>query len=137
MIYLKAKICKALINYFDDDERRIEHALHVLKKAEQIAENKYGWDYDILIAVSLLHDIGIKKSESLLGYNNGRTQEEYGPTEAKKILQEIDFPVTKIQKVCEIIGNHHSPSNHDYIELKILKAADASVNKAENQKTDP
>ena len=34
-------------------------------------------------------------------------------------------------KVCEIIGNHHSPSRYDYVELEILKEADRIVNKLE------
>jgi HD superfamily phosphodiesterase len=129
--FLKAKIVKKLLEFFGEDFRRIEHALSALKHAEQIAEAYSGLDYDVLIASAILHDVGIKPSEEKLGYNNGDTQEKYGPIEAEKLLLEISFPNDKIKKVCEIIGNHHSKSRYDYPELAILKEADAIVNKLE------
>jgi HD superfamily phosphodiesterase len=129
--HVKAKIVKKLMVFFNEDFRRIEHALAVLKHAERIAETQSGWDYEILIASAILHDVGIKPSEENLGYNNGHTQEQYGPPEAEKLLREISFPQEKINKVCEIIGNHHSKSKYDYSELAILKEADAIVNRLE------
>ncbi len=131
MLYCKARIVEALINYFEKDYRRIEHALSVLKHAEQIAESKAGCDYDVLVAAALLHDIGIKPAEKLHGYNNGPLQEQFGPPEAQQILSAMGFPEAKTEKIMHIIGNHHSRSRFDYIELEILKQADALVNKAE------
>lgn len=131
MDHCKGKVVKALVDYFGTDFRRITHALEVLKHAERIGENATGSDPDILIAAALLHDIGIKRSEETLGYNNGRTQEEYGPPVAEELLGGIGFPPDKIVRVCEIIGNHHSPSRYDYCELRILKEADGIVNRME------
>jgi len=131
MEYIKGKITKLLVDHFGNDFRRITHALEVLKHSEKIMENSESYDSDILIASALLHDIGIKQSEEVLGYNNGKTQEEYGPPIAEELLNSINFPPEKTTKVCEIIGNHHSRSRYDYIELKILKEADRIVNKLE------
>ncbi len=131
MDYCKGKIAKLLIDYFGNDFRRINHALEVLKYAENIMENSENCDYEVLVASALLHDVGIKKSEELFGFNNGKTQEEYGPPIAASLLESISFPPEKTQKVCEIIGNHHSRSRYDYVELKILKEADRIVNKLE------
>ncbi|MDD2542267.1 MAG: HD domain-containing protein [Desulfuromonadaceae bacterium] len=131
MDYFKARVAKLLVDYFENDFRRISHALEVLKHSEIIMENAECCDYEILVASALLHDIGIKQSEEILGYNNGKTQEEYGPPVAEKLLNSISFPHGKILKVCEIIANHHSPSRYDYVELKILKEADRIVNKLE------
>jgi HD superfamily phosphodiesterase len=132
MDYCKGKITKLLIDYFGNDFRRITHALEVLKHAEKIMEKRENGDYEVIVASALLHDIGIKQSEEVLGYNNGKTQEEYGPPIAEKLLESLNFPPEKTRKVCEIIGNHHSPSRYDYIELTILKEADRIVNKLEN-----
>ena len=118
-------------DYFGNDFRRITHALEVLRHAEKIAENSKGCDYEVLVASALLHDVGIKPSEEALGYNNGMTQEEYGPPVVRQLLGSIDFPAEKALKVCEIVGNHHSRSRYSYIELKILKEADRIVNKLE------
>ncbi len=131
MDYCKGKIAKLLTDYFGNDFRRITHALEVLRHAEKIAENSEGWDYEVLVASALLHDAGIKPSEEVLGYNNGKTQEEYGPPVVRQLLGSIDFPAEKVLKVCEIVGNHHSPSRYGYIELKILKEADKIVNSLE------
>ena len=131
MDYFKTRVTKLLVEYFGNDSRRISHALEVLKHSELIMENFQCCDYEILVASALLHDIGIKQSEEKLGYNNGKTQEEYGPPIAEKLLNSISFSQSKTIKVCEIIANHHSPLRHDYIELKILKEADRIVNKLE------
>ncbi len=131
MEYSKGKIAKLLVDFFETDFRRINHALEVLKHAERIMEGMTGFDHEIVVASALLHDVGIKPSEEALGYNNGRTQEEYGPPVARQLLESIGFPPEKTDRVCEIIGNHHSPSRYDYVELKILKEADRIVNKLE------
>jgi putative nucleotidyltransferase with HDIG domain len=131
MDYCKGQIAKLLIDYFRNDFRRITHALEVLKQAERIMEDTPGCDPEIVIAAALLHDVGIKPSEELLGYNNGKTQEKYGPPVAAELLTGIGFPEEKIIKVSEIIGNHHSPSRYDYVELRILKEADKIVNRQE------
>jgi HD superfamily phosphodiesterase len=130
--YCKGKITKLLVDFFGTDFRRISHALDVLKHAERIMETTEGCDYEILVASALLHDVGIKPSEEKLGYNNGRTQESYGPPVAGGLLQSIGFPVEKTEKICEIIGNHHSRSRYEYVELKILKEADKIVNMMES-----
>ena len=134
MDYCKGRVAKLLVDYFGNDFRRITHALEVLKYAEEIMEDTESCDHDVLVASALLHDIGIKRSEEALGYNNGKTQEEFGPPVAGELLKSIDFPGEKIAKVCEIIGNHHSPSRHDYVELRILKEADRIVNNLESDR---
>ncbi len=132
MEYPKAEIARLLIDYFAGDNRRIEHALNVLKEAELLrAESDTVYDDEIVIATALLHDIGIKVSEEKLGYNNGKTQEEYGPPIAEELLKKIDFPPAKIKVVKDIIANHHSPSRFDYPELELLKQADRIVNRRE------
>ena len=41
------------------------------------------------------------------------------------------FAPEKTERVCQIIGNHHSPVRYDYVELKILREADRIVNRQE------
>jgi HD superfamily phosphodiesterase len=131
MEYLRAKLTRVLVRYFGGDDRRIEHALRVLHHADHMMESRPGCDSDIVIASALLHDIGIRVSEEKHGYNNGQTQEEYGPPIAEELLSSIGFPAEKIEIVKNIIGNHHSPSRYDYPELSLLKEADQTVNRNE------
>lgn len=132
MEYIKGKVTKLLVDFFEQDFRRITHALNVLKYAEILMDPQQEYDYDIIVASALLHDVGIKSSEAELGYNDGKTQEQYGPPVAEELLRRINFPPEKIKKVSEIVGNHHSPSRYGYIELNILKEADRIVNKQES-----
>jgi len=131
MNHLRAKILRVLIEYFGADDRRIEHALRVLHHADNIMASRPACDPDILIASALLHDVGIKVSEEKHGYNNGKTQEKYGPPVAEELLRSIGFPSEKIEIVKNIIGNHHSPARYDYPELAVLKEADQIVNRDE------
>ncbi len=131
MEYLRAHLSRVLIDFFDTDNRRIEHALRVLHHSDRLMGDYPGCDVDIVIASALLHDVGIKPSEVELGYQNGPTQEKYGPPVAEKLLNAVGFPATKIEIVKNIIGNHHSPSRYDYPELELLKAADLIVNRDE------
>ena len=131
MNYLRAQLVRILTEYFGNDDRRIEHALRVLHHADTIMADHPSCDEEIVIASALLHDVGIKVSEEKLGYNNGKTQEEYGPSVAEKLLMSINFPPEKIAIVKNIIGNHHSRSRYDYPELTILKDADKIVNRDE------
>lgn len=88
MEHLKTKLIKALIRHFGEDDRRIEHALSVTMWAERILEAE-GGDREIVLAVGLLHDVGIKEAEERHGYNNGRLQEQYGPPIVRKIMEDI------------------------------------------------
>jgi len=130
---LKGQLIKGLVDFFGTDYRRIAHAIEVLKYAEITMEQTPHVDEEIVIASAILHDVGIKPSETELGYNNGKTQEQFGPTIASDILQQLQFPPEKITKVAQIIGNHHSPSRYAYPELTILKTADRIVNKLDTQ----
>jgi len=131
MKFLRAKLTRLLVDTFASDDRRIEHALSVLRTAESMLESYPGCDPEIVMASALLHDIGIKMSEEKHGYNNGVTQEQYGPPVAEGLLVSIGFPPDKIEIVKNIIGNHHSPSRYDYLELALLKKADQIVNRNE------
>ncbi len=131
MRYWRAEIGRLLIDYFEQDNRRIEHAFRVLHHADRLMVDYPGCDEEIVIAAALLHDIGIKLSETELGYQDGATQEEYGPAVAGELLAAIEFPAEKTEIVKNIIGNHHSPSRYDYPELELLKAADLIVNRDE------
>jgi putative nucleotidyltransferase with HDIG domain len=121
---VKGSLVKALTDYFGQDYRRITHALEVMKHAERLAGARPEADPDVVLAAALLHDIGIKLSEQELGYNNGKTQEHYGPPEAEKILTALGWPPEKITRVSQIVGNHHSKPRYDYPERAILVEAD-------------
>jgi HD superfamily phosphodiesterase len=125
--YLRVKLIKALIAHFGDDDRRIDHALTVTYWAERILEVE-GGDRDIVLAVGLLHDVGIKTAEAKHGYNNGKMQEQYGPPIVREILTDIGFSKEKIEEACAIVGAHHTPAGVPGPNFPILRDADMIVN---------
>lgn len=134
---LKGQLIKVMVDFFEDDYRRICHAIEVLEYAEFRLPEQPQADVDIVVACALLHDVGIKPSEAELGYNDGKTQELYGPPIVRQLLTEIGFAADKIEKVAQIVGNHHSRSRYDYVELEILKAADRQVNQLDRHSAPP
>lgn len=129
---MRARMVRLLVDYFGEDDRRIEHALRVLFHSERLLLENNSADPEIVIACALFHDVGIKVSEKKLGYNDGNSQEKFGPEAAETLLRSLGFAEKKIKIAKDIIGNHHSPSRYDYPELKILKEADRIVNDSEN-----
>jgi HD superfamily phosphodiesterase len=125
--HLRAKLAKALITHFGDDDRRIDHALAVTKWAERIHETE-GGDIEIVLAVGLLHDVGIKDAEAIHGHNTGKMQEQYGPPIVRRILEEIGLPEEKIAEACAIVGAHHTPQGVAGPNFPILWDADMIVN---------
>ncbi len=128
-MYWKSKLTRALIAHFEDDDRRIEHALEVTRWAERILEDE-GGDRDVVLAVGLLHDAGIKEAELLHGYNDGKLQEQYGPSVVRRILEDLSFPSDKMEEACAIVGAHHTPAGVPGPNFLILWDADMIVNLA-------
>ncbi len=112
---------------FGKDEKRISHALAVLKYAERIQAAE-GGDETVITAAAILHDIGIQQAERRYASSAGKYQEIEGPPIARPILRDLALPAEKIEHVCKIIANHHTAKDIDTIEFRVLWDADWLVN---------
>ena len=124
------KLIYEMIVYFDGDTKRINHFIKVFGFAKTISE---GENIDINIlriieAAAIVHDIGIKISEEKYNSANGKYQEKEGPAEAKKILSSLNFEQNLIERVCFIVGHHHTYDNINGIDYQIVVEADFLVN---------
>jgi len=119
-----------MIRYFQGDVKRINHALKVYCFASLISKesNSEERKHQIIRITALLHDIGIKEAERKHQSSSGKLQEREGPPIAKEILAPYDLDTEIIDRVCFIIGNHHSYSKIDGIDFQILVEADFLVN---------
>lgn len=135
MDYLKAKLVRALLAHFDTDNRRIEHALRVMAWAEEILRCEPA-DREIVLAVALLHDVGITEAMKRHGVSSGRLQEKYGPDIAAEMLVAIGFPAEKIDAVRKIISKHHTRHGVDNAEFRVLWDSDLLVNTADTPSLD-
>lgn len=119
-----------MINYFGNDARRINHAMKVYGFAKTIGDIEGISDekLQVLEVAAVLHDIGIKESERKYNSSSGTHQEIEGPPIARELLSEFNLESEFIDRVCYLIGNHHTYSRIDSLVFQILVEADLLVN---------
>lgn len=119
-----------MINYFGQDARRVNHALKVYSFSKNIGvlEDLSKDKLLVLEAAAILHDIGIKVSEQKYKSSSGKYQEIEGPGVALELLKEFDIEKEALDRICYLIGNHHTYSKIDDIDFQILIEADFLVN---------
>ena len=127
---LKDKLLNAMRSYFGRDTRRIKHAERVTAFAEEILDKEKG-HYGVVLAASILHDIGIPEAERKYGSSKANYQEREGPPIARKIMEKMGIDKKVIDETCAIIGHHHSPGKIESTNFKIVYDADRLVNTIE------
>lgn len=116
----------------------IQHFTKVSSYATLIAEAE-GLDAHILgtlKAAALVHDIAIPLCREKYGSDAGRLQEHEGPALAREMLTALEFPEDVIDRVCTLVGEHHTYVPTDGMDHQILIEADFIVNSFESNHTD-
>lgn len=124
------KVISAMTEYFSGDPKRVGHFLKVYAFSKTIgeAEKLSAENQEILEIAAAVHDIGIKKSEELYGSSSGKYQEMLGPDEAEKLLNKLGVDEKIIERVCFLVGHHHTYNMIDGLDYQILVEADFLVN---------
>lgn len=119
-----------MIQYYCGDPKRIQHFVKVHSFAKLIAELEQvdQQTMEILEAAAYVHDIGIKAAEQKYGSCSGKLQEQEGPAIAKEMLERLGFEKRITDRVCYLVGHHHTYTNIDGIDYQILVEADFLVN---------
>ncbi len=130
---LLAKLMDAMCAFDAGDALRIHHFVKVHNFARQIgiAEGMDDHSLFVLEAAAITHDIGIHPSEAKYGDCIGKHQEELGPIEAEPMLRSLGFEEKVVQRVCFLIGHHHTTVNVEGMDWQILLEADFLVNMVE------
>ncbi|MBE5712765.1 MAG: HD domain-containing protein [Ruminococcaceae bacterium] len=128
------KVISAITEYFSGDPKRVGHFLKVYAFSKTIgeAEKLSAENQEILEIAAAVHDIGIKKSEELYGSSSGKYQEMLGPDEAEKLLNKLGVDEKIIERVCFLVGHHHTYNMIDGLDYQILVEADFLVNAYED-----
>lgn len=126
---IKEKIIKEIKEIFKEIPFGVEHTLKVLQNAEDImnGENVKEEEKELITIVAILHDIGAVEAQKKYGSIDGIYQEKEGPKVAREILQKVGYN-KNIDRICFIIGNHHTPSKIDGIDFQIQWEADLLEN---------
>ena len=79
-------------------------------------------------AAAILHDIACPALRKLYGKAEGKRQEELGPALAREFLASTDLAAEQLERLCYLIGHHHTLDEIDGIDYQILIEADYLVN---------
>lgn len=122
----------AMIDLFTGDARRCQHFIKVASLAKHLAESE-GANAELIElveAAGLVHDCGIKPGEAKYGADHctGKIQEQEGPAVARELLQKLGYAPEKIDRICYLVGHHHTYTNIDGLDYQLLVEADFIVN---------
>ena len=129
------KVMAAMIGFFGNDARRIHHFLKVYGFARAIAlgEGVEAGLMRVIELAALTHDIGIKPSEEKYASSAGHYQQIEGPVPARTLLTAAGCDAEDIERVCWLIAHHHTYSDIQGLDYRILVEADFLVNVFEDE----
>lgn len=124
-----------MIEYYEGDPKRIQHFVKVHSFAKLIGEGESLSPEELftLEAAAYVHDIGIRAAETKFGKCSGKLQEQEGPALAEEMLRSLGFEQSVIDRVSYLVGHHHTYTNVDGKDYRILLEADFLVNLYEDE----
>ena len=125
-----------MTQFNEGDPKRIQHFIKVYEFAHVIGvKEKLDAEMQrILDMAAIMHDIGIRPSEEKYGRCDGKLQEQEGPAYAKEMLGEFDEVTDEeTDRICFLIGHHHTYDGVEGIDWQILLEADFLVNAFEDE----
>ena len=119
-----------MMKYYTGDPKRIQHFIKVYQFAKMIGEMEGlpEEEQHILETAAIVHDIGIKPAEEKYGSCGGKLQEQEGPDVAEKMLQRLGYGPEVMDRVCYLVGHHHTYDTINGSDYRILVEADFLVN---------
>ena len=127
---MEDKLFMEMIRYYSGDAKRIQHFVKVHSFAKLIGEMEQldEKSMKILETAAYVHDIGIKPAERKYGKSNGKLQEQEGPSVAREMLVKLGFEDKITERVCYLVGHHHTYTNIEGMDYQILVEAYFLVN---------
>ena len=123
-----------MIEYNAGDPKRVQHLIKVQSFANLICELEAvdAPTREVVSVAALVHDIGIRNSERKYGSSAGRFQELEGPPETQALLSRLGYPAPFVERVCWLVGHHHTYASIQELDHQILVEADFLVNAYED-----
>ena len=124
------QVIEEMKEIFQESPFWIEHTLRVLDNARAIAEGEGLSEelHELVLLVALLHDIGAVEAAHKYDSSSAKYQEAEGPAVARTILEKCGYAPEIVERVCFIVGHHHSPQAIDGIDFQVQWEADLLEN---------
>jgi HD superfamily phosphodiesterase len=129
-ISMKNCIIEEMKYIFREAEYGVVHTMRVLEHAEAIAKQEKLADdqLECVCIAAILHDIGAIEALKKYGNMSGPNQEQEGPPIVRGILYKVGASAELIDRICYIVGHHHTYEAIDGIDFQILWEADLLEN---------
>lgn len=136
-MYFVDTVYQKMMEYYSADPGQIQHFVKVHSFAALIGRQERLDEKTQLILeiAALVHDIGIKPALEQFGSSAGPLQESLGFPAAKALLEELGLPEEIITRVCYLVSRHHTYTDVDGLDYRILLEADYLVNCYESNYT--
>lgn len=123
-------LTQRMIRFNRNDPRRIHHLIKVHRFAQIIGRTERLDSHTQFLTecAALVHDIGIHPAEQKYGICNGKLQEKEGPLYARNMLEDLGLNQIDVNRICYLVGHHHTYTDIDGIDYQILVEADFLVN---------
>ena len=130
MTDLVAQAVAKMVEFYNGNTHYVCHFIKVHSYAATIGRLE-GLDEETLTTLELaaiVHDIAIPLCREKYGSADGKHQEQEGPALARKFMQELGVDEKRTQRVEYMVGHHHTYTNVDGVDMRILLEADFLVN---------
>ena len=119
-----------MMDFDRGDPQRIQHFMKVHRFAQLIGHMEQVPDHIqyLVECAALVHDIGIHPAERKYGRCDGKLQEQEGPAYARTMLTELGLAAADVERICYLVGHHHTYDQVDGLDYQILLEADFLVN---------
>ncbi len=123
-----------MILFYDGNHSDINHTQKVWCFAKMIGELE-GLDkftQQTLELAAVAHDLSCPLCREKYGNAKGEVQELEGPAIAKEFYADFDLSKEQLERICYLVGHHHSFESVDGMDYQILLEADFLVNADES-----
>lgn len=136
-MYFVDAVYQKMLAYYSGDPAQIQHFVKVHSFAALIGRQERLDEKTQLILelAALVHDIGIKPAMEQFGSSAGPLQESLGQPAARKLLEDVGLPEEIVARVSWLVSRHHTYTDVDGVDYRILLEADFLVNCFESNYT--
>lgn len=123
-------VYEKMVEYYRGDPKQIQHFVKVHSFAALIGrEEGLSREQQLTLEITaLVHDIGIKPALEKYGSSAGPYQEKEGISAAEELLKPLSLPDDMLKRICYLVGHHHTYTDVDGMDYRILLEADFLVN---------
>ncbi len=129
-----AEVMQKMIAYSDGNLHDIAHFIKVHSYARTIGiqEGLPDYEQETVELAAIIHDIACPLCRIKYGNTNGKHQEEESAPLVDAILEGVNIPKAMAKRINFLVSHHHTYTDVDGIDYRILLEADFLVNADES-----